>query len=515
MHLTKIVRVKKIGKKPTLDIEVDSNEHVFYGDNFVVSNSHSVSYAVNSYLSAWNKANHTKEFFLSYLYHAGDKQDPQQEIYELVSEAKLFNIETRIPNLSFYTDKFSWHNDSIYFGLKDIKSLSGVNGDKVCAAIKGLEQECGKASKEFTWMDVLIHLSTKINSAIFKTLASVGFFSTKSTNVSRNKALYQYLIFNELTASETKWIVENYPKKQWLNLIDCLTDLAPTKKEGGGTSKKERSEIVKNEIYLLENPPYSLEDDPYWIVDQEVKFLGCPVSLSRIDSADSSAANTTCKEIFDGKKGESLCVAANLSRINNYKVKKGKTAGETMAFLTIEDDTCLLDSVVCFPEARKKFEHLLYQGNNLLFYGKVGSQDNSFIIEKIHEIQLEFWLVLANIYILTVKRITLIERENMNSCTFTGFLTENPVLQKTESGVDYLLFNLVSYSYRKAKSTGEKIKIPTYLTFEVWDSGAKTIANLAQKGSKLTVYASARNEQEDDSKIVFRVNEFDFGCIEG
>lgn len=348
--------------------------------------SHSVSYAVNSYFSAWYKANHTKEFFLSYLYYANDKQDPQQEIYELISEAKLFDIEARVPNLSFYPEKFSWHDNSIYFGLKDIKSLSGVNGDKAAASIKELGETLAKEPKDFTWMDVLVYLSNSINSTVFKTLASVGFFSTKATSVSRNNALYQYLIFRELTPSEMKWVVENYPKKKWANLIDCFTDLAPVKKEGGGTSKKERSEIINNEIYLLQNPPYSLEDDPYWIVDQEVKFLGCPVSLSRIDSADSSASNTTCKQIADGKTGEYLCVAANLSRINNYKVKKGKTKGETMAFLTIEDDTCLLDSVICFPETRKKYEHFLYQGNNLLFCGKVEDRDNSFIIEKIHEI---------------------------------------------------------------------------------------------------------------------------------
>jgi DNA polymerase III alpha subunit len=386
MRKAKIISIEKVGLKNCMDLEVDSEDHIFYGNNIVVSNSHSVSYAVNSYLSAWHKANYTKEFFLSYLYYASDKQDPLQEVYELVSEAKLFDIETRIPNLSFYTEKFSWHNNCIYFGLKDIKSLSGVNGDKVFAAIQELEKELGKPSKDFTWMDVLILLSSKVNSTVFKTLASVGFFSTKITNISRNRALYQYIILKELTATEINWVVENYPKKKWNNLVECFTDLAPTKKEGGGTSKKDRSEIIKNEIYLLENPPYSLDDDPYWIVDQEVKFLGCPISLSRIDSSDSSAANTTCKEILNGKTGEHICVAASVNKINNHKVKKGKTQGEIMSFLTIEDETCSLDSVICFPETRKTFEHLLYQGNNLLFCGKVEKKDNSFIIDKIHEI---------------------------------------------------------------------------------------------------------------------------------
>ena len=100
----------------------------------------------------------------------------------------------------------------------------------------------------------------------------------------------------------------------------------------------------------------------------------------------------------------------------------------------------------------------------------------------------------------------------MNICSFTGFLLENPALSKRDQ-VSFLEFDLVTYSYRRAKSTGEKSRIPTILRFEAWHTGAETIAKLAQKGDKMTVYASARNKSRDDRTIVFRVNEFDFGCL--
>ena len=100
----------------------------------------------------------------------------------------------------------------------------------------------------------------------------------------------------------------------------------------------------------------------------------------------------------------------------------------------------------------------------------------------------------------------------MNICNFTGFLLDDPVIEQTE-GVSYLEFQLITYSYRRAKSTGEKSRIPTVLSFEAWHTGAETIAKLAQKGDKMTVYASARNKSKDDTTIVFRVNEFDFGCL--
>lgn len=348
--------------------------------------SHAVCYAKNSYWSAYYKANFTKEFFLAYLHHANEKQDTHQEIYELVSEAKLFDIEVKIPKLSSYNSKFEIKGDGIYFGVKDVKSLTGVTGDKVINTIGETVWDMGiEDASRFTWMDVLIYLSPKINSTAFKALSSIGFFSTKATGVSRNKALYQYLIFRELTKKEVEWVTKNYPEKQWASLYDCFIDLAPTKKLGGGTSNVNRSQIVNNECDLLKNPPYSLSDDPSWIIEQEVKFLGCPVSLSRIDAVDSSVANTTCKEILGGKRGKDVCVAANVSRMMSHKCKKGRSKGKTMAFLTIEDSTCSLDSVVVFPEAREKYQYVLYEGNNLMLCGEV-EKDNSFIVKKIHEI---------------------------------------------------------------------------------------------------------------------------------
>jgi len=150
--------------------------------------------------------------------------------------------------------------------------------------------------------------------------------------------------------------------------------------------KQNLLQIIQNEINLLENPPYSLEDDPSWLIDQEVKFLGCPVTLSKIDVSDTSAANTTCKEILNGKYGQNLCVVANIQRVADYKISKGESKGKIMSFLTIEDDTCILDSVIAFPKTKQKYKYILYEGNNLILCGSVAKNDSSFIVEKIHEV---------------------------------------------------------------------------------------------------------------------------------
>ena len=349
--------------------------------------SHAVAYALDSYWSAWYKANHTKEFFLSYLYYANEKQDPHQEIYELVNEAKLFNILVKTPKLNRFSEKFAIFGDDIQFGVRDIKGLTGVTGTKVINAIQETSEEINKSLQDLTWMDVLVYIAPKITSTAFKALAAIGFFSTKSTNVTRNQALYEYLIFRELTKAEVKWVAENYSKKKWKTLSDCFADLCPTKKNGGGCSNVNRSQIVENEISMLKNPPYDLADEPQWVIEQEVKLMGCPVSYQYTDAIDASIANTTCQEVANGKFGKDICIVANVQRVANHKINKkdSKQKGRIMSFLTIEDATCSLDNVIIFPEARDKYQFVLYEGANLMLCGEI-EKDNSFIVDKIHEI---------------------------------------------------------------------------------------------------------------------------------
>lgn len=352
---------------------------------YAFNKSHSISYAVCSYWSAYQKAHNTKEFFLSYLYYANEKQDPHQEIYELISEAKLFDIQVKTPSIKNYKPKFNIKGNKIYFGLKDVKSLTGKTGDHVVEAIELTEKERGKKIDKFTWTEILVFFGSKVNSTSFKALASIGFFRDFNGSISRTKALYDYEIYRTLTANEKRWVQNNF-SNSWNDLSECLTALSPTKKEGGGTSKLERKQSVENEIKLLLNPPYDLIDDPSWIIDQEIKFLGCPITLTKIETSDTSAANTTCKEIVNGKRGKDLCIVGNIQRLSDYKITKGDSQGKLMSFLTIEDDTCILDSVIVFPSVKEKYKYILYEGNNLIFCGSVQKNDSSFIVDKIHEI---------------------------------------------------------------------------------------------------------------------------------
>ena len=80
MHSEKIIGIKYVGAKPTMDIEIDNDDHIFWANGIATSNSHSVSYALCAFMSAYAKVHFPKEFYTAYLYFAKEKPKPQQEI---------------------------------------------------------------------------------------------------------------------------------------------------------------------------------------------------------------------------------------------------------------------------------------------------------------------------------------------------------------------------------------------------------------------------------------------------
>ena len=83
--------------------------------------SHSVSYALISYQTAYLKAYYTIEFLTSLFIHEGDDTE---RIKELVEEAKRWNIKILPPDINESRESFTIVDDStIRFGLSSIKNV--------------------------------------------------------------------------------------------------------------------------------------------------------------------------------------------------------------------------------------------------------------------------------------------------------------------------------------------------------------------------------------------------------
>jgi DNA polymerase III alpha subunit len=128
-----------------------------------------------------------------------------------------------------------------------------------------------------------------------------------------------------------------------------------------------------------------MSDKPGWILKQEKSLIGTPISYSAIDTVNVKInTNTTCKQFREGKSGNELTVAVELTSVREWTVKSGKNKGAKMAFATAEDNTGSIDCVI-FSDGFHLYEHLLTDNNVVVLSGERSSK-GSFQINKIFQI---------------------------------------------------------------------------------------------------------------------------------
>ena len=145
---------------------------------------------------------------------------------------------------------------------------------------------------------------------------------------------------------------------------------------------KKRMEILKNLLSSLENPPYSLTDKIEWLSDSENGLLGVSITCSKLDSYDIEMTNTDCKTLKNSSVNNNIIIAGEITNINVVKTKTGKNPGQEMAFVSIEDQTGFVDTIILFPEQWTQFKSHLFIGNVLIFVGNKAKNKDGLIVEK-------------------------------------------------------------------------------------------------------------------------------------
>lgn len=330
--------------------------------------SHAVSYAINGYLSAYAKAHFPKMFFASYLKFAKDKIDPQQEIKELIRNANEMDVTVCTPDIRNLNRLFFVKENNIYFGLTDIKGV----GNSVFEKMLQITQE-GYDIQSTDWCQILFGLLLKINSTAAKALITCGALDFLKKN--RTMMLFEYDIASSLTKKEASICETNTSSSKMLkNLLEILLS-APR-------INQNRKTKIQDAIRLIENPPYSLQDKIEWLSDSESSLLGAAISCCKLDSYDISMTNMDCKSFKKTHVNKNIIIAGEISGVNVVKTKKGKNPGQEMAFVTIEDSTGILDSVIMFPETWLEYKHHIFNNNVLVFVGNKTKQSDGLIVEK-------------------------------------------------------------------------------------------------------------------------------------
>ena len=352
-------------------------------NRYAFNKSHAVSYAICGYWSAYCKSHFPIDFYCSYLYYSGGKPDPQQEVKDLVSDARSHGVSVDPPRIEKLNKSFKVHNKSVNFGLGDIKYIGSNHVEKLLSSIKE-HNSFGLFNEQLDWYSFLINVSDKISSKVVESLILAGALTKLvDKKASRKKCIYEFETWSALTKKEKEWVVKNCQQDN--DILSAIKKLAPTKKDGGGTFNTKRKDIVNDLIIQLENPPYSLEDYPNEIAMEEERLLGVALSYSKVDSCDTTSVNTTCKEFSDGKKGK-ITLGVEIKSCREWTIAKGKMKGEKMAFLSVEDGTSDADSVVVFPENWEKFKSLLKEGNTVLLCGETSKHRDGRVVDKVFQI---------------------------------------------------------------------------------------------------------------------------------
>ena len=114
---------KHITKKKAESLWHDFEAHAGYSFN----RSHAVAYSMLSYYTAWLKSNYPIEFMFSILKNENDKDART----EYLIEAKRLGIKIKLPHVNESDIYFSLKNDSIIFGLAEIKFISDNIANKI------------------------------------------------------------------------------------------------------------------------------------------------------------------------------------------------------------------------------------------------------------------------------------------------------------------------------------------------------------------------------------------------
>jgi len=361
-------------------------EWIQASQRYQFNKSHSVSYALNCYLSAYCKAHFPRAFFTSYLHYAQGKQDTLQEIKKLILNARSMDIQVNPPNIIHQNTKFKLIDQIIRFGLSDIKGIGQSMIEKLSKIIYHTEKTIQKNIISWNWMDFLVYTSSQINSTTLKALICSGALDHLNQPQPRTKMLYEYDQYNQLSNHEKKWCQIFYKNfNNGINLLQLLKELynSPIGQKGGcvNTNRKEK---VRSLIDMLQNPKRLLKDNPAWVSAQEEFYLGVPLTHSSVESCDISQANCTCDNFLKGLYKKPIFLPVVIDKVVEIKTKSGKNPGQPMAFMNVSDISGSVNAVI-FPDVWIKVKSLVVENNHVMMIGGPGKND-SFIVNALYQI---------------------------------------------------------------------------------------------------------------------------------
>jgi DNA polymerase III alpha subunit len=357
------------------------------GQRYQFNASHSYSYAINGYITAYIKSHFPVQFYKNWL-----KNEKKRDRYKnYVNEAKLYNIFILPPDLRHLKNEFYYIGNNIYFGLNNIKGVVTRDLEKLSTLLSDEKTEWTKFIAE-----VLDNISKDTVYGLIHS-GALDFYQ-----LDRAVMWDDYVKFRMLTPKEKKIDGKTILEKCEAALCEYkktfeknkLAYDVKTKKRIDKPRKKtpkplkepklnERADAVLKLIKLIREPVYNIEDTIDSIIFNEEDLLGVALTRHESESIRNCLETHSCLDIANGCK-ESVVLKVKIERASAWAVKSGENAGQEMCYLIVSDNSCRLDNVRAYTKVYAEYKYLLVKNNLVFIRGEIDK--DQFIVKKVYSV---------------------------------------------------------------------------------------------------------------------------------
>ena len=333
---------------------------------YLFNKSHSYSYAVLCFETAWFKAHYPTYFFKALF---NQNKDKAGAINKYILDARYFNVDIMPPNINHSGMNFTVDKDKVLFGLS---AIGGI-GESLSKQIID-ERENNGIYKSFD--DLIQRLSLGKASVI--ALIKSGAIPCKNKReklISYLKSEYQPLKFSEVQSLPTykkleedwnidlkKYVIPSSGKRIVYDKEALLAEYNRLKK-----IQFEENQKIRFQKYIDDNKKY-LEDEQFW----EFQTLQVFINDNPFD-----AAYTFLTPFEDVPDGEKCTLVGIIAKVQKKKDKNGKQ----FAYINIYSSFGLVEGIVWHSQL-KEYEDLVKKGQQVAILCKKDSEEKV-IVEKL------------------------------------------------------------------------------------------------------------------------------------
>lgn len=333
---------------------------------YLFNKSHSYSYAVLCFETAWFKAHYPTYFFKALF---NQNKDKAGAINKYILDARYFNVDIMPPNINHSGMNFTVDKDKVLFGLSAIGGIGESLSKQIIE-----ERENNGIYKSFN--DLIQRLSLGKASVI--ALIKSGAIPCKNKReklISYLKSEYQPLKFSEVQSLPTykkleedwninlkKYVIPSSGKRIVYDKEALLTEYNRLKK-----IQFEENQKVRFQKYIDDNKKY-LEDEQFW----EFQTLQVFINDNPFDAAYTFL--TPFEDVLDGEK---CTLVGIIAKVQKKKDKNGKQ----FAYINIYSSFGLVEGIVWHSQL-KEYEDLVKKGQQVAILCKKDSEEKV-IVEKL------------------------------------------------------------------------------------------------------------------------------------